>query len=198
MSRDMGMAQALAPLRDRTSAVAEEAVTRARLRVVPRRRPRARRVPFLVALTAILVGGVVGLLLFNTSLQQASFAASALQEQADTLTSREQALTMELDKLRDPQRVAAQAQRMGMVPAANPAFLNLSDGSISGVAAPATRLDGVRIAPRPPRKPAILDPRPIVQEVLDTAAATPGAAAADGHDGQHDQGSDQQARKTHR
>ena len=61
-------------------------------------------------------------------MQQASFAATALQEQADTLTARQQTLTMELDALRNPQRVAEAAQRMGMVPATTPAFLDLETG----------------------------------------------------------------------
>ena len=75
----------------------------------------------------------MGLLLFNTSMQQASFAASSLEEQARTLTARQQTLRMELDDLRDPQRVAEQAQQMGMVPAVSPAFLHLSDGKVVGV-----------------------------------------------------------------
>ena len=43
---------------------------------------------------------------------------------------------MELDGLRDPQRVAQQAQDMGMVPPTSPAFLQLSDGKVLGKAAP--------------------------------------------------------------
>ena len=65
----------------------------------------------------MLLGGVVGLLLFNTSMQQVSFAATALEDQATTLTAQQQALQMELDRLRDPQRVAGAATRLGMVPA---------------------------------------------------------------------------------
>ena len=63
----------------------------------------------------LAVGGVVGLLLFNTSMQQASFAATDLQQQADTLEARQQGLQMELSRLRDPQTIALKAQRMGMV-----------------------------------------------------------------------------------
>ena len=120
-------ASPLGPIRRRVPKLPQlsgPAVTRARLRVVPRRRTRTPRIPFVTLVSLVLVGGVVGLLLFNTSLQQASFAASSLEEQARTLTAREQTLRMELDDLRDPQRVAEQAQRMGMVPAVSPAFLN--------------------------------------------------------------------------
>ena len=60
-------------------------------------RTRAPRVPFVTLVSLVLVAGIVGLLLFNTSMQQASFAASSLENQADALAAREQTLRMELD-----------------------------------------------------------------------------------------------------
>jgi len=179
--------QVAVPLRRRVPSIAGQAVTRARLTVVPRRRTQTPRVPFVTLVTLILVGGVVGLLLFNTSMQQASFAASSLEDQARTLTAREQTLRMELDDLRDPQRVAEAAQQLGMVPALNPAFLDLADGTVVGEPTPATRADGVRIQPRPPRKPAVLSPAPIVrEEVVDTGARTRGTDRPGGDDGRQD------------
>jgi len=176
--------QVAVPLRRRVPSIAGKAVTRARLTVVPRRRTQAARVPFVTLVTLVLVAGVVGLLLFNTSMQQASFAASSLEEQARTLTAREQTLRMELDDLRDPQRVAEDAQELGMVPAMSPAFLNLADGTVVGQPTPATLADGVRLQPRPPRKPAVLSPAPIVrEEVLDTSAGRRGAGRSGGDDG---------------
>jgi len=175
------------PLRRRFPKVAGQAVTRARLSVVPRRRTQAPRVPFVTLVSLVLIGGVIGLLLFNTSMQQASFAATALEEQARTLTAREQTLRMELDDLRDPQRVAEAAQQMGMVPSLHPAFLRLEDGKVVGAPTPATRADGLRIQARPPRKPAVLTPAPIVhEEVADTAA---------GRRGSHRSGGDDEGRK---
>jgi len=171
--------------RSRGQRFAESAVERARLTVVPRRRTKAARMPFVMLVSLVLLGGVVGLLLFNTSMQQASFAASTLEEQARTLTAREQTLRMELDDLRDPQRVAESAQQMGMVPALSPAFLNLADGSVVGEPTAATRADGVRIRPRPPRKPAVLTPETIIhEEVVDTGAGRRGPDAAGRNDGQ--------------
>ena len=177
-------ASPLGPIRRRVPRVAEQAVTKARLRVVPRRRTRTPRVPFVTLVSLVLVGGVVGLLLFNTSMQQASFAASGLEQQARTLTAREQTLRMELEDLRDPQRVAEQAQHMGMVPAVSPAFLNLSDGSVVGVPTAATRENGLRIQARPPRKPAVLTPDPIIhEEVADTSHGKRGTERGDREDG---------------
>jgi cell division protein FtsB len=157
--------------------IAGAAVERARLTVVPRRRTRAARMPFVMLVSLVLLGGVIGLLLFNTSMQQASFAATALEEQANTLTAREQTLQMELEVLRDPQRVAEHAQNLGMVPAANPVFLRLSDGRVLGQRVAAVPADRLRVRPLPPAKPAVLTPPPVVHKVV---ADTGGASAANG------------------
>lgn len=151
--------------RTRVTRIAQEAVDRARLTVVPRVRTRAPRVPFVTLVSLVLVGGIVGLLLFNTSMQQASFAASSLETQADTLAAREQTLRMELDELRDPQRVATQAQQMGMVIPSAPVFLDLESGRTSGVRTPATRENAIQLQPPAPIMPADLAPEPIVVEV---------------------------------
>jgi cell division protein FtsB len=146
-------------LRSRMPRVAGAALERARLTVVPRRRRRTSSpVPFLLLVSMVAVGGVVGLLLFNTSMQQASFAATSLQQQADNLTAQQQSLEMQLDKLRNPQLIALRAQRMGMVLPSSPAVIRLSDGKVLGVPTPATRLDPLRLLAPPPVKPAELDP----------------------------------------
>ena len=119
-------------LRSRVPRIAEAAVERARLTVVPRRRTSAARMPFVMLVSLVLLLGVIGLLLFNTSMQQAAFATTALEQQATTLSAREQALQMELDVLRDPQHVAERAQKMGLVQPCGSATLRLSDGKVLG------------------------------------------------------------------
>jgi hypothetical protein len=161
-------------IRSRVASIGEAAVTRSRLNVVPRRVTRAPRVPFVFLVSMILLTGVVGLLLFNTSMQQASFTANRLEKQAATMAAHEESLRMELDELRDPQRVALAAQHMGMVIPAAPAFLGL-DGSVAGTPAPATREDGMRLAPRPKGLPAELRPAVTVVEV--PAASAPAQTA---------------------
>lgn len=151
--------------RTRVTRIAQEAVDKARLTVVPRVRTRAPRVPFVTVVSVVLVGGIVGLLLFNISMQQASFTASSLEDQADTLAAREQTLRMELDDLRDPQRVATAAQEMGMVIPAAPVFLDLETGETRGVRTPATPEDAIRLAPPAPIVPKVLSPDPTVVEV---------------------------------
>jgi hypothetical protein len=146
-------------LRARVPRLAGAALERARLTVVPkRRRSRTSPVPFLVVVSMLAVGGIVGLLLFNTSMQQASFAATDLQRQADVLEAKQQSLQMQLDQLRDPQSIALKAQRMGMVLPSSPAVLDLRTGKVLGDPAPATRLDPLRLLAPPPTKPLALDP----------------------------------------
>lgn len=174
--------------RARVQRIAEAAVERARLTVVPRVRSRAPRVPFVTLVSLMLVGGVVGLLMFNTSMQQNAFTATALESQANDLTSREQTLQMQLEKLRDPQRVAERAQRLGMVPAANPAFIRLSDGKVLGTPTAATAEDRFNIRAPGAKKPDALTPDPIIVRKRvtnrtrsgDTGTASPNAGERTG------------------
>lgn len=145
--------------------IADAAARRARLTVVPLRRRPPNRVPFAILVTVILVAGVIGLLVFNTSMQQGSFRAAEMEDRARTLQAREQILRMQLDRLSNPQRLAQRAQRLGMVPAVRPAFLRLSDGKVLGDPEPATAEDGMRIRPLPPTKPPELAPEPEVRYV---------------------------------
>ena len=182
--------------RNRVPRIAEAAVERARLTVVPRTPARAARVPFVVLVSLLLVGGVAGLLCFNTSMQQASFTATAMEDQAASLDAKQQSLNMELDALRDPQRVAVRAKEMGMVPPNAPAFIRLSDGKVLGKPVPASSQNAIRVLPLPTRKPKNLRPTPVVIEVkpseADGAAAeagAPGAGTKKSHDRHRQQGS---------
>jgi hypothetical protein len=151
--------------RSRLPRIAEQAIERARLTVVPRTRPTAPRAPFVALVAAVLLVGVIGLLMFNTSMQQASFAAAELEERRAALRADEQQLQMELDRLRDPQRVTQEAQDLGMVPMLTPVFLDLSGGKVVGEPAPASALDRMRLRPRPPQVPAEHRLAPRVVEV---------------------------------
>jgi cell division protein FtsB len=164
------MSMPVVALRSRVPRLAGAALERARLTVVPKRRRRSNPAPFLLVVSMLAVGGIVGLLLFNTSMQQASFAATSLQQQADGLVARQQSLQTELSHLRDPQVIALKAQHMGMVLPSSPAVLELRTGKILGDATPATRLDPLRLLPPPPAKPAELNPAAHVTVVHAPAA----------------------------
>lgn len=145
-------------LRQRAPRLAEVAVERARLTVVPRGSTRASRVPFFSLVTVLLLGGVVGLLLFNTSMQQSSFTATTLEQRATLLSARQESLAMQLEQLRNPQVIGRRAQQLGMRVPAAPLFLDLADGSVEGDPAGAQALAPVLLDPRPPARPAELDP----------------------------------------
>lgn len=180
------MSSTAAQIRSRMPRIAEEAFERARLTVVPRRRTRAARMPFVALVSMVLLSGVVGLLLFNTSMQQASFAATALEDQANTLAARQQTLQMDLDRLRNPQRIAKAAIGLGMVQAGNPAFLELGTGKVRGVPSAGDGSMPLRINPLPPKKPAILAPTPHVVTVMPDEST--GSAESTGDTGRQNTG----------
>ena len=147
--RSSVMSSTAPQLRSRLPRIAEAAVERARLTVVPRDARARRAMPFVTLVSLLLLGGVVGLLLFNTSMQQASFATTALEDQATSLSAREQTLQMDLERLRDPQRLAEAAKRRAWCPP-RPRLLpaTCETGKVSGTWRP--RLP--RATPRSPRR----------------------------------------------
>lgn len=169
---------------------AEEAVERARLAVVPRqRRQAAPRVPFAILVGLVLLGGVAGLLLFNTHMQKNSFAATALSQQAAVLHAKEQQLRAEIDQLRDPQVLAQRAKAAGMLPPDSPAFLDLSTGRISGNPKPATGVNDFGVTAPEAAKPSALQPQTVrlPRQVIElpTGAATQRPGRADGTKKKH-------------
>ena len=182
------MSSLITPLKDgvrtRVPRFAEAAVERARLTVVPPRRSlgrtQAARTPFAVLVITMLAAGVVGLLMFNTNMQQASFKATALQDRVNVLTAREQSLALELDELRDPQRLAVAAKGLGMVAPSQPAFVRLSDGRVMGRPTPATPADAVRLNPLPEQPPASIKRKTVIVKIPATTANQRGAASTAG------------------
>ena len=126
----------------------------------PRRRVRAARVPFVTLVSLLLLGGVVGLLLFNTSMQQASFAATSLEGQASTLdapASRRCAWSSTCCATRSgwPSRPRSRAWSPGRVPVAD----RPAPRTILTTAGPATvPTPGAAAAPAAAEGPG--DPRP--------------------------------------
>lgn len=193
------MSTLMSQARNRVPRFAEAAVERARLTVVPRGVQKAPKVPFVSLVSLVLVGGVIGLLLFNTNMQQLSFTATTLQSRAAVLGAQEQSLQMRLETLRDPQKVAARAKVLRMVPASSPAFIRLSDGAVLGNPSVADPLEALRISPLPTPRPANLRPDPVIVKVEKTKAepadALAGALAgatdrSTGSGGKKQQGSD--------
>jgi len=131
------------------------------LTIVPPRRWRAPRAPFVLLVITLLVGGLVTLLLLNTALAQGAFVIHDLESQSAQLADREQALQQEVALEASPARLAKRARQLGMVPSENPVFLRTSDGRVLGVPQPATA---------PPR-PVDHRPRPQQAEQADQKSA---------------------------
>ena len=163
-SRVMSSPAAPAPIAHhrRSPGIAEAAVERARLRVVPAAPYPGARVPFV----ALVEPGPARRRDRAAPLQHLHAAGGVRDHRAGAAGAHphraaSRPCEMELDVLRNPQRVAEQAQAMGMVPARHARrSSSLADGKVLGEPTPATRENGLRLLPRRRCKPAVLDPRP--------------------------------------
>jgi len=168
--------------RARVPRLVETAAVRSRLALVPPRASRARRTPFVVLICAVLLAGVIGLLMFNTQMQQRSFEITRLQKQANALDDTVQGLRTRQQRLQNPQHLAAAAKALGMVVPPNPTFISLRNGKVSGVPVMSSMGDGMQIRQSATPKPAQLNPKPRIVRVKPTTkkSATTGAASTSG------------------
>jgi cell division protein FtsB len=97
-----------------------------------------------VVVLTVLGVGLVGLILLSTVLQAQAFEIARLSSKADALTVQEQELRREVERLQAPAALAERAMRLGMVPNANPVFLQPSDGKVIGDPEPAEPRSNVR------------------------------------------------------
>jgi hypothetical protein len=117
--------------------------SRAQLRLVAPLAPlQASRGVFVLLLAALLLAGLVGMLLINTSLAQGAFAIGELQRQAADLTQRQQALGEQIAAAAAPVALERRARDLGMVPNRLPVFLRMPDGKVLGEPRPAPLRSG--------------------------------------------------------
>ncbi|MFJ8040950.1 septum formation initiator family protein [Kitasatospora sp. NPDC096147] len=102
-----------------------------RISVRPARRQVRGRTPFAVLVVLLLSGGLLGLLMLNTALNEGSFERSRLERQTTELTDRQQTLQQEIDQQSAPDALERRARELGMVPGGDLAFLQ-DDGSVNG------------------------------------------------------------------
>jgi cell division protein FtsB len=132
-------ATALAPerLAAAPSRATEPAAEPPRLRVAPPVPVAVPRAPFVLLVLVLVVGGVLGILLVNTKINENAFRLQRLQQQQAALDLREQQLEQQIAESSSPGSLAAQARKLGLVPAGTPAFIRLPDGRVIGVPQPA-------------------------------------------------------------
>jgi hypothetical protein len=146
------------------------------------RRPRAPRHRLLLACTGVLALGLLGVLLLNTIISQGAFRQHELEVALILISEEEEALARAVQQAEAPIEVERRARELGMVPAAAPVFLRLSDGAILGEPVPAPAATGpvdFTDAPglQPPRDPEDADADP-----TDPAAQGAADAGAVGED----------------
>ena len=127
----MSTAHAIDPIRSLTLPGAWEP-TRPDLQVVP---SRATGKPRVLAAGALLAGVTCVLgaqLLVSIQTAQGAYTLDRLQASSTALAREQQVRAEALETLASPQHLAKRAAALGMVPAAYPAYLRLSDGAVVG------------------------------------------------------------------
>ncbi|MFI6643802.1 septum formation initiator [Streptomyces sp. NPDC050504] len=100
-------------------------------RLMPSGPSNAARAPFVLLVVLLLGGGLIGLLLLNSSLNEGSFRLSELKKQTTELTDEQQALQRDVDARSAPDALERRARQLGMVPGGSPVFLE-PDGTVRG------------------------------------------------------------------
>lgn len=101
-------------------------------RLMPSGPHQAARTPFVLLVVLLLGGGLITLLMLNSSLNEGSFKLSELKKRTTELTDEEQALQQDVDDRSAPGALERRARELGMVPGGSPAFL-APDGTVRGV-----------------------------------------------------------------
>lgn len=109
----------------------------AQLRVAPPPPVSGPRVPFAALVLVLVVGGVLGILVINTKINENSFRLGKLQQEQAALDLQQQELEQQIAEAEAPGSLAAQARKLGLVDSGPPAFIRLPDGRVIGVPRPA-------------------------------------------------------------
>jgi hypothetical protein len=96
----------------------------------PARAPGASRTPFVLLVLGLLGGGLVCLLIINTTLSTAQFRITHLQQSNATLSQQEQSLQQEIAKDAAPATIFSRAWKLGMRPQQRLQFLDVRTGRI--------------------------------------------------------------------
>jgi hypothetical protein len=101
----------------------------------------------------VVVGGVLGILVVNTKINENAFRLDKLHQQQAALNLQQQDLEQQIAYYESPGNLAAAARKLGLVPAGSPAFIQLPDGKVIGVPQPAGGAPSVASNPPTGRQP---------------------------------------------
>ncbi|MCT2979804.1 hypothetical protein [Propionibacterium freudenreichii] len=143
-------------------------------------RRRISGIPFILALVMLLGVGMVGVLLFNTRIQDQQRQLDELQASAQRLDYHEAALEQSVDQLGTTDTLGAKAANLGMVPNPNPLVIQMPQGSVNGKpqAADGTAMPGIAVpstisSATPTYRPASPTPTPTPGAATGTPTASP-------------------------
>ncbi|MFK3982115.1 hypothetical protein ACI2K4_17270 [Micromonospora sp. NPDC050397] len=108
-----------------------------RLRVAPPLPVSVPRAPFVGLILAMVVGGVLGVLVVNTKINENAIRLDKLEKEQATLDLQQQQLDREIADAKAPGNLVAEARKLGLVDSGRPAFIRLPDGRLIGVPKPA-------------------------------------------------------------
>ncbi|WP_422755334.1 hypothetical protein [Micromonospora sp. WMMD708] len=128
---------ALRPAEQPATRTATTAAGSPRLRVAPPPPVRVPRAPFAALIVVLVVGGVLGILAVNTKINENAFKLQQLQQQQARLDVDQQQLEKEIEEAKEPGNLTAEARKLGLVEAGEPAYIRLPDGRLIGVPQPA-------------------------------------------------------------
>ena len=88
------------------------------------------RTPFVVLVLLVVAGGVLGILLLNTKVNENAFILHDLRQEQAALDQRQQELEQEIARAGTPAQLAEEARRLGLEQAEELAYLRLPDGEL--------------------------------------------------------------------
>ncbi|MEU5577919.1 septum formation initiator family protein [Streptomyces huasconensis] len=145
--------------------------------LLPQGRNQAARTPFVLLVVLLLGGGLITLLILNSSLNEGSFQVSELKRQTKDLTEEKQQLQRDVDGYAAPDALQRRADKLGMVPGGDPAFLD-PDGTVRGVpGAAAARPSALRPQEAAPPVASVPTSAPPPAAASAPAATAPGPAS---------------------
>jgi cell division protein FtsB len=116
------------PLRKTAAKPRAAASSRPRLVVISSTKHKVARGPFIVLVSALLVGGLLALLMLHTLAAQDAFRQTTLQQRLATLTDNQQQLEQQVQLDSAPAALEARARALGMVPSTITSYHRAANG----------------------------------------------------------------------
>lgn len=111
------------------------------LTALPRLTRQMNALTFVLVLGAILAAGMFGLLLLNTQIQEQGFTVNQLNAEAASRAEEEASLRTRLNGISSSSELVRRASELGMVPYAQPGYLELPSGKVIGAPKPGNQAD---------------------------------------------------------